>query len=260
MTLSLTELPAELIDWLIHVLPIAIILSFGIFVQAAAGFAAGMLIVPTLLWCGYTIPAAQTALLVATVPQNIGGVWALRDNINPRQIVWPGLARITFFPIGIACLYWMESFPSDLMKQIVSAFILLATITTLLVRPTPRQRLHPAWSWLTFPLSGFFQGMVGMGGPVMVLWVQAHDWDSKRSRGFLFGMYLVSLLPAFIVLYLTFGERIIPPAITGIASLPLIWIATMLGLKVGSWMGRERLKAVTMTLLILIGLAGLLSP
>ncbi len=35
-----------------------------------------------------------------------------------------------------------------------------------------------------------------MGGPAMVMWVQAHDWDTKRIRGFfLYPMYLISIIP-----------------------------------------------------------------
>ncbi len=44
-----------------------------IFIQAAAGFAAGLLIVSVLSWYGYPIPEAQAALIVATIPQNCWG-------------------------------------------------------------------------------------------------------------------------------------------------------------------------------------------
>ena len=49
-------------ETVLSLIPFAAILCAGIFVQAAAGFAAGLLIVPALLWCGYSIPAAQCAL------------------------------------------------------------------------------------------------------------------------------------------------------------------------------------------------------
>src|SRR6056297_1056188 len=61
--------------------PLVLILCYGIFVQSAAGFAAGLLIVPSLLWFGYLIPESQTSLLVATIPQNLWGVWAFRRSV-----------------------------------------------------------------------------------------------------------------------------------------------------------------------------------
>ena len=76
--------------------------------------------------------------------------------------------------------------------------LVVLTIATMAIRPRPRQNLHPIWAWIAFPLSGFLQGLVGMGGPAMVFWVQAHDWGTRKSRAFLFSMYLISIVPALL--------------------------------------------------------------
>lgn len=246
---------------LIPLLGIAIVLSIGVFVQAAAGFAAGMLIVPTLLWMGYAIPEASMALLVATIPQNIFGVYALRDSIQPRLILWPGLGRVAFFPIGVITLIAIENtFPMVRLRQLVGGVVLAATIATILYRPVPRERLSPIWAWIAFPLSGFLQGLVGMGGPAMVFWVTAHDWSTRQIRGFLFAMYLFSLAPAFAILLAFFGTRLISPALAACTALPLLLFATSYGLKFGNWLGRRRLRRVTLGLLILVGVVGLAAP
>ena len=88
------------VETIFSLIPFAVILCAGIFVQAAAGFAAGLVIVPALLWCGYSIPAAQCSLLVATIPQNIWGVWSLRDSIGigPEGVGKGGGGR--FPPMG----------------------------------------------------------------------------------------------------------------------------------------------------------------
>ncbi|TWT52624.1 Sulfite exporter TauE/SafE [Rubripirellula amarantea] len=249
-----------MIESLLLFLPIALILALGTFVQAAAGFAAGMLIVPALLWMGYTIPAAQTALLIATLPQNVGGVWSLRDELSVKLIAVPCLGRFVFFPIGIWLLSELETLSPETIRQIVGVFILVATLCTIAFHPQPKPKLHPAWSWIVFPLSGFFQGLVGMGGPAMVLWVQAHNWNTRKSRGFLFAMYLTSFIPSLLVLYYMFGARIVPPALAAAVSAPLMIVVTMWGLKVGSWLGRERLRAVTLTLLLIISLSSIAAP
>ena len=196
-------------DYVISQLPLALILCVGIFVQSAAGFAAGLLIVPALLWCGYTIPEAQCSLLVATVPQNIWGVWSLRDSIEPKDIVWPGLGRVAFLPLGAFTLVALETLDRTSLRQIVGGIVLLVTIAIMVLRPKPQTSLKAFWGMIAFPVSGYFQGLVGMGGPAMVFWVQAHDWGTRRMRAFLFSMYLVSLVPAFAVLYYFFSDRII---------------------------------------------------
>ena len=247
-------------DTLLSFISFAAILSIGIFVQAAAGFAAGLLIVPALLWCGYTIPDAQCALLVATIPQNVWGVWSLRKSIEPSQVAWPGLGRILFLPVGIVVLKLMDSVDEATVRQIVGLIVLSVTLAIIYIRPKPQPRLHPIWAFIAFPLSGFFQGLVGMGGPAMVFWVQAHDWETQKSRGFLFTMYLVSILPALGFLYMAFGNQVVESGALALMMVPLLWGVTVFGLKFGTKMGRERLRRVTLLLLLVIGLAGVLGP
>lgn len=228
--------------------------------QSAAGFAAGLLIIPAMLWSGYSIPEAQTSLLVATIPQNIWGVYSFRDAIEPKRIVWPGLGRTLCLPLGVVTLRWLESFSVVTLRQIVGGMVLAATLATIFFKPSRQKSVPVFWAWLVFPLSGFVQGVVGMGGPPMVLWVQAHDWDTRQSRVFLFSMYLVSIVPAIGVLYFYFGDRIIPPAIVAAGSIPFLLLVTWAGLKVGTALGTERLRWATLGLLLLMGLAGLAAP
>lgn len=248
-------------DLLVTLVPVTLILSVGIFVQAAAGFAAGLLIVPSLLWVGYQIPEASTALLIATIPQNLMGVWTLRKSIPTDKIFYPGLGRVVALPAGVIALLAIEDAYSIVgIRQIVGGVVLLATLAIILFNPTPRERIHPIWAWLAFPISGFLQGMVGMGGPVMVFWVQAHDWSTRQIRGFLFGMYLISILPALAVFCWFFGNRVWQPIFLATCSLPALLLVTSLGLRFGDWLGRQRLRRVTLGLLILIGLSGLAAP
>ena len=247
-------------DLISHMLPFALILSAGIFVQSAAGFAAGLMIVPALLWCGYSIPAAQCALLVATIPQNAWGFWSLKDSVTPRQIMWPGIGRVSFLPLGMWALQSMETLEPERLRQIVGGVVLAATIAIIVFRPAPREKLNPIWGMIAFPLSGFLQGLVGMGGPAMVFWIQAHDWSTKKTRAFLFAMYLVSIGPALGILYYFFGDRIIPPGIVAATLIPLLLLVTYFGLKFGTRLGRIRLRRVTLGLLLLIGIAGLAAP
>lgn len=247
-------------DVIVNALPLVLILCAGIFVQSAAGFAAGLTIVPGLIWCGYSIPEAQCSLLIATIPQNIWGVWKLRDSLRVQELVWPGVGRVVFFPIGAIALLQMESLETQTVRQVVAGTLLLSTIAIILFRPVPRPKLTPIWAWVAFPVSGFLQGLVGMGGPAMVFWVQAHDWGTRKSRAFLFSMYLTSIVPALAVLSMLFGARILSAGLVSAFMIPLLLAVTQAGLHFGTQLGRQRLRRVTLGLLLLMGLAGLLGP
>ena len=127
-------------------------------------------------------------------------------------------------------------------------------------RPQPQEKIRTFWTFIAFPLSGLGQGVVGMGGPPMVFWVQAHDWDGRKMRAFLFSMYLVSIGPGLLVLALFFGNRIVEPCLITLAVIPLLLLVTILGVKLGSWMGTIRLRRVSLILLFLMGLAGIAAP
>jgi len=239
---------------------LAVILCVGIFVQAAAGFAAGLLVVPALLWIGYSIPAAQSALLVATIPQNIWGVWVLRDSISARRLILPGITRTAFLPVGLWVLWNMEALSAETIRQIVGSVVLAVTVAIMLFQPRPRPSISPWWAVLAFPLSGFLQGVVGMGGPAMVFWIQAHDWTPRQMRGFLFAMFLISIIPAIALLYFVFGDQIVQPGLVAAATTPFLLVVTYFGMRVGDWLGQARLRRVTFGLLLLIGLSGVAAP
>ncbi|MEM8668706.1 MAG: TSUP family transporter [Planctomycetota bacterium] len=247
-------------EYLESLLPLALILSAGIFVQSATGFAAGLMIVPSMLYFGYSIPAAQCSLLVATLPQNSWGLWSLRDSVTVRKIAWPGLGRLLFFPLGALALQYMEMLQPSTIRQIVGGFVLVVTLAVMTFKPSPREKLHPGWALVAFPISGFFQGLVGMGGPAMVFWVQAHDWSTKQVRAFMFAMYLISIAPGLLILYLIFGDEIIGPGLIAALLIPLLLVVTVIGLRVGTRLGRTRLRRVSLGLLLVIGAVGLAAP
>lgn len=240
---------------------LAFVLTLGTFIQSASGFAAGLLIISLLVWLGYPIPEAQIALWIATIPQNAWGVWSLRDAIDLRQLVWPAVGRLSLLPVGVAVLWWMDDRLSpERIKQVIGGVMLVITLAIILCRFQPRSRLHPAWAWLAFPASGFLQGLVGMGGPAMVLWVQAHDWDTRKSRGFLFSLYLIGLFPSMAMIFWTFGQRVGPSAVMALALIPVLLWVTVQGLKVGTWLGRERLRRLTLALLLFVAIVSLAAP
>ena len=238
----------------------AAVVCLGIFAQASTGFAAGLVIMPLMLWAGQGIPEAQAALIVSTLPQNLLGVIQYRHTLEVKEMLLPAGLRLLALPIGMAVLFLVDEFPVDYVRQIIGAVVILCVSLLLIFRPQPRRHLHVGWTWIAFLTSGFFQGCTGTGGPMMVLWVQAHDWSTKRTRAFLFLMYLISILPAWCILFYLFDQRIVSASLTSVAMFPLLLVATWAGLRVGTWLGRQRLRRVTMALLLLIGFVGVFSP
>ena len=73
-------------------------------------------------------------------------------------------------------------------------------------------------------------------------------------------MYLIYTGPALMILWWTFGERVVGAIASVVLLSPALLLFSKLGLRFGSWLGQARLRQVTMILLCVIGLIGLLSP
>ena len=241
-------------------LPFAIVVSIGVFTQATTGFAGGLVILPLMLWAGHGIPEAQAAMLTATVPQNLWGVYQFRATIKARALILPTSLRFVALPIGIAVLHRVDGLPMDQIRQLVGAVVITCVTLLLVLRPKPRKDLPTGWTFVAFLASGFFAGLTGTGGPMMVLWVQAHDWSTERSRAFLFSMYLLTIPVAFALLFVAFGDRILRATLSAALLIPLLVLVSHFGLRLGTRLGRERLRAITMVILLVIGVLGLLAP
>lgn len=237
----------------------SLIVSAGVFTQSAAGFAAGLVMIPLMGYAEFGIPEAQAVLLVATIPQNLLGLYQFRASIHVNEVVWPATLRFLAFPAGLATLCWVEALPPFRIKQILGAVILVCVALLCAVEPRDRQKMAGKWTLLAFLSSGFFAGLTGTGGPMMVLWVQAHRWSTERSRAFLFALYLVYSGPVLIALWWQFGDRVLGAIVSLILLLPILLLVSKLGLRFGTWLGRRRLRQITMALLTVIGLAGLLA-
>lgn len=240
--------------------PFALVVCVGIFVQSVAGFAAGLIIVPLMLLAGHGIPEAQAALLVATIPQNILGVYRFRESIEWSSLRLPMVLRLVALPVGVMTLSAVDNFPVGVTRQIVGGVVIGCVVMLTMFRPTSRSNVHTGWTYLAFLSSGFFAGLTGTGGPMMVLWVQLHAWSTKQVRGFLFAMYLVSLPVILGLLYWAFPSRVAQATTSALALVPLLLLVTQAGLWVGTRLGRERLRSVTYMLLVILGLMSLLSP
>ena len=84
-----------------QLIPFAVAVCVGIFVQSVTGFASGLIIVPLMLWAGHGIPEAQAALLLATIPQNLLGVYRFKETIDWRKLRMPMFLRFMALPGGV---------------------------------------------------------------------------------------------------------------------------------------------------------------
>ena len=94
----------------------------------------------------------------------------------------------------------------------------------------------------------------------MALWVMTQSWGPKQSRAFMFNVLAGGMFPLSLFHLVQYQGEAAVGLLIGAMGLPLIFIGTQVGLKIGNAWPRERLVKVSLVVLTIIGLRALLGP
>ena len=228
--------------------------------QASVGFGAALMGLPLLLLAGNQLFEAQLLLLCSMLPQNLSACWRLRKSIDYREVVVPATLRLLAMPIGVLGLTALMQQSESIISLVVGAIIVLALVLQSLAGVEFKHARKWPWMLLTFGGSGILQGLSGIGGPPLILWVYGQRYPVDRARAFLFALYLANFLPQMLVLGWKFQSSIWPMTMVGLLLTPPILIAGDLGLRLGSWLGDRWIRPVVYWLLLLLAAAMIIKP
>ncbi len=247
------------------------------FLQGVIGFGAGAFGIPVLfLYAGFPIQTAIAAITIASMTQSGLGAWKLHRSIKWRSTLRPGLVRILFILPGVLLLQWLmavddgsvtkvvaESMADErkqMIQQLLGVILILIVVCKRYVRIDEQKELATKWEIIAFSISGVMLGFVGMGGPAVAIWVMFQPWTAKQSRGFLFAMLFYGMIPLALILAWRFGASSIDGLILGALGLPIVFIGTAVGIRIGNRLDRQKLKSYALLALFLIGISALLRP
>lgn len=236
------------------------ILAVAAMLQATLGFAAALFGLPLLLWVGNDLMESQVLIITAMLPQNVLAAWKLRKSIQWQEVIWPASIRIAALPIGVAGLAVVLTWSATRVNQFVGLIILLAVAIHSLIGIEWKNAKKPFWVVVTFGGSGILQGVSGMSGPPMVLWVHGQRFDSERARVFLFLMYITNFIPQILLLWWKFGSSVFQTMLLALLALPFVLLGASLGLSLGTLLGERWLRPASYACLVWLALSSLLEP
>ena len=238
---------------------ILLILFAGAMLQSAIGFAAGVFGIPLLLLVGLSLPEAVGISQLHSVVHCSVGVYTLRQDIKFCDTVLPLVMRLAMLPLGLSAMWYAGAIDQNLVKQIVGCILLVILAILWCLRVQPRDAVPTVWTVVAFIVSGFIGGFCGMGGVFMALWVMAHDWSTRRSRGFLMFLFLATLLPQAVAMLIVF-PKVAGAYQFGLAALPVALAGIWLGMAVGNRLPREALRRLVHGVLLLIAVWSIVNP
>lgn len=244
----------------LQVVVIALVLGSGAVIQSAVGFGMALFAVPLLVIAGQPLPEAVALCLGAALVQSTHGSLVKRRYIHwPRAFSFAAIQCATLVA-GVLTMSFLVGRDSAVIKQAVGGIVLVAITVQLVVRPVPRERLAVGWTFAAGGAAGFLSGLVGMGGPPLVLFAMAHSWCRDTFRAFLWSQFLLVLPVLGVLLAFRFGIAIVGWIGLGIALAPVSWAGSRLGLKGTENWDRRRVRIAATTVLYAVGLASLLGP
>ncbi len=239
---------------------VASALVFACMVQGAVGFGAGMFAIPLMVWAGESLPAAITITMGGVIVQCGWNLYRYRGHVTMRELMPLTTTRLLTLPVGVLLLSVLVGLGTDRVKQCVGLMLLLALLTQWLLKVRPRERVAWGWTLLAGGASGLMGGMVGMGGPPVVLWVMAHDWPAKKARSFLWGTFVLLIPFNLLLLVYKFGNEIGWALLLGLCLAPLVVAGSELGQRIGGLMNRHRLRTVALGFLLILALVSVFGP
>ncbi|MEM7313706.1 MAG: sulfite exporter TauE/SafE family protein [Planctomycetota bacterium] len=240
---------------------IGLIVACGAMIQGAIGFAFGIFSIPLLVWVGFPLEQAITLVLGLVVVQTLSSIWQNRAEVPWRELIAISIPRYLAVVLGVYLLHYVrQNWEAGQIRQLIGACLLVIISVQLGLRPNPRESLAWWWAWITGSLSGVMAGLIGMGGPAVVLWVIAHDWDSQKSRTLLWCAFSIMVPWQILVAWQRFGWPVVESAGLGLAYSPIVFVATLVGTRIGNRISQATLRYVAYGILIMIGLSSLLGP
>jgi len=229
-------------------------------IQGAVGFGAGLFAIPLMVWVGMNLPDAIAVSLGGVMVQTGWNLYRYRSHLRLRDTLPLFALRVLMLPVGISLLGVLVTFGPSRVKQAIGTMLLLVLVVQWALKVRPRQRVAWGWTALAGCASGLSAGLVGMGGPPVVLWVMAHDWPAKKSRAFLWATFLMLTPVNAALLAYGFGAGIGWWLAYGLCLAPLVVVGSEIGLRAGALMSRHRLRAAAFGLLLLLAVVSMLGP
>jgi uncharacterized membrane protein YfcA len=236
----------------------SIILAAATAIQSVVGFGLALFSVPLLVLVG--LPLLPSVFLVLSVSwlSSILGVKRLKGDLQPRLTLQASLYRMVgVIPGYAAALYTVNSSPANLkaamgfvigLGVLAQSRKLFGSKSTVAAGTEPNRKLAP----YAFASSGFLTGWLGMGGPPLVFWLLTGKQDPKKTRAFLYSIYVLTIPFQLAVMAYHSPETVTMALPIMVLALPASLVVTSYFLKLGDRLDVENLQKLSLGLLTVL--------
>lgn len=226
---------------------VALVVFVAALVQGLMGFGGALIAMPLLVGL-VGIQTATPAFAVVGLAATFLNAFHWRAHVTPRDLVRLVLPALIGIPIGV----WLLSRVDDsLITHILGGLIILYAGYSLLgagLRHIPGN----GWAYTAGFASGLLTGAYNTGGPPIIMYASANQWQPERFRGNLQTYFLLS--GAIAVASHGFAGHYSPEILrTALLAIPALIIGQSIGVRLCRYIKPEVFRRLVLVFLILLG-------
>lgn len=246
--------------YLVEILKIAGVLMLGSLVQSSSGIGFGLFGVPMLLVMGFSLPATVVIIVIGSAIQKVTAIRYLWKAVD-----WRGQApfmtiSLIGLPLGIYSMYRVSFMNDDVVKQVIGAMVLILLVLQQVKIIKRKQQVAHIWGYIAGFFSGVLNGLANIGGPPLVLWMLAHNWDNEKMRVTPIAFSILLVPFQLILMMVMFGSQLWSPLLKALLLTPVVFLGSWIGLRLGDKISTAHLRNYIKVLLLLIALSSIIKP
>lgn len=219
------------------------------FIQGLSGFGSVLLSLPLLAFF-LDVKTAIPVVALFGVALTIFLVIQLRQHWEWKKIYPLCLGAVPGAPLGV---WFLTRTDAQLIQWIVGAVLLAYALYSLFLKPAFRATGR-VWAYISGFVAGCLGGAISAAGPPVIIYTSLQPWNKDQIKVTLQGFFLISGI--VIVISQAMGGLVTESVLRYfLAALPPLLIGTWVG---SLLYGRMKEKTYRKTLLIIMGLLGLL--
>jgi uncharacterized membrane protein YfcA len=225
---------------------VALVVFIAALIQGVMGFGGALIAMPLLvglLGIQIATPAFAVVGLAATLLNAIH--W--REHVTPRDLVSLVLPAIIGIPLGV----WLLSRIDDTVITRVLGVLLIFYGTYSLLGAKIRQ-LGIGWAYVAGFASGLLTGAYNTGGPPVILYASARQWEPERFRGNLQTFFLLSSAIA-VISHGFAGHYSTEVLHTVLLAIPTLLIGQFAGVRLCRYIKAETFRKLVLVFLMILG-------
>ncbi len=230
-----------------EVVLVAAIIFFACFTQSVTGFGLALVAMPLMVEQVGVLTAAPLVALIGTT-NSIGMLIHYRRSLSLRAVWRLALTSLIGIPLGV---YALSKIDESTVRLILGIIVVAYAGYSLLAPAIPRLK-RTIWAYGMGLFSGVLAGAYNTGGPPLIIYASAQDWETAEFKGNLQSLALFNSVMV-IVAHALGGH------FTGVVwqryliALPAIAIGLFAGFSLDRYFNPARFRQIVLVLLIVLG-------